>query len=837
MRPLELTLRGFQSFAGEHTFDFRDRSLLGVVGPIGSGKSSLLDGIAFALYGKTPRAGRNTRDLINQRKTTAHVELWFEVDGEIWRSVRALREKGQSAHKLYQHAGDDPESEVIERFERQTEITARIEQLLGLDFDAFNRSVFLAQNRFAEFLQATAGQRDAVLKGVFGFDRLDQMAALTKDKRDGIKAELADLERLRAEVEADRLSREEVGPALEAAGRRLGELEAGHEQGTALEAELAAAGRAAEAAVRRLKDLADIAAQLPAREQSNELLDRAAAGTGLLDSAGSAREASAAELDSARRHEREVAAATGGSEALAEARSLLERRTDLTLQIAGLERRHGEAAARVKSAGEVGSSASARATVLEGVEADSAAAVRKATDEADAADRAFHQAEHDSMAVALRKDLVEGATCPVCAQVVEVAPPAGRAAELDAAGQAVREARAAREAAQSEATGAASALAAARTEVDAAEAALATTAEVAAGAADEFGRAEASLSDLLGEIGRLISGDDPAAEIEQRRRALAEAAALVEKAGARDAAARAAYDEVRVQHDRLSSELVQLATTVATLAGQLRGDLQPGTDGDELRESLGQLRKLWEEANTAAGGEQVAAVKREAEAGASVAVLLESLGLAAGASIAEARQGAAAEQGKLAERMESLIARIARFEELEAGSADTVARLATYTTLAEDLLPARFLKFVLDEERRQLADLGSEHFERMTRGRYRFTADGEFNVADLAAAETERRAESLSGGETFLASLSLALALAEMVSRTGGRLDAFFLDEGFGSLDPEHLDLAMEGIEALVGGNRLVAVVSHVPQLRERVEDLIELDTDPITGNTVVVRP
>ena len=74
------------------------------------------------------------------------------------------------------------------------------------------------------------------------------------------------------------------------------------------------------------------------------------------------------------------------------------------------------------------------------------------------------------------------------------------------------------------------------------------------------------------------------------------------------------------------------------------------------------------------------------------------------------------------------------------------------------------------------------------------------------------------------------------MTRTGGRLDAFFLDEGFGSLDPEHLDLAMEGIEALVGGNRLVAVVSHVPQLRERVEDLIELSNDPVTGDTVVVR-
>ncbi len=100
-----------------------------------------------------------------------------------------------------------------------------------------------------------------------------------------------------------------------------------------------------------------------------------------------------------------------------------------------------------------------------------------------------------------------------------------------------------------------------------------------------------------------------------------------------------------------------------------------------------------------------------------------------------------------------------------------------------------------------------------------------------------RKADSLSGGETFLASLALALALAEIVARGGGRLDAFFLDEGFGTLDPEHLDLAMEGIESLVSeeGDRLVVVVSHVPELRHRVEDLIELDRSPTTGDTKVL--
>ena len=83
----------------------------------------------------------------------------------------------------------------------------------------------------------------------------------------------------------------------------------------------------------------------------------------------------------------------------------------------------------------------------------------------------------------------------------------------------------------------------------------------------------------------------------------------------------------------------------------------------------------------------------------------------------------------------------------------------------------------------------------------------------------------------------MALALAEMVARGGGRLDAFFLDEGFGSLDPEHLDRAMDGIGRLVANDprRLVVLVSHVEQMRETLEDLIVLDKHDLTGDTVVV--
>ena len=59
MRPRELTLEGFRSYRSSSTFDWRDRRLVGIVGPIGAGKSSILDAISFALYGKTPNVERD----------------------------------------------------------------------------------------------------------------------------------------------------------------------------------------------------------------------------------------------------------------------------------------------------------------------------------------------------------------------------------------------------------------------------------------------------------------------------------------------------------------------------------------------------------------------------------------------------------------------------------------------------------------------------------------------------------------------------------------------------------------------------------------------------------
>lgn len=101
-----------------------------------------------------------------------------------------------------------------------------------------------------------------------------------------------------------------------------------------------------------------------------------------------------------------------------------------------------------------------------------------------------------------------------------------------------------------------------------------------------------------------------------------------------------------------------------------------------------------------------------------------------------------------------------------------------------------------------------------------------------------RSVSSLSGGESFKASLSLALGLSDEIQSTSGgvKLDTMFVDEGFGSLDEESLNQAMKALLSLTDGNRLVGIISHVSELKQRIDKQIIVTKEKSGGSKVTLQ-
>ncbi|TGD20331.1 AAA family ATPase [Levilactobacillus suantsaiihabitans] len=144
-------------------------------------------------------------------------------------------------------------------------------------------------------------------------------------------------------------------------------------------------------------------------------------------------------------------------------------------------------------------------------------------------------------------------------------------------------------------------------------------------------------------------------------------------------------------------------------------------------------------------------------------------------------------------------------------------------------------RYVLQTYLRQILTVGNHRLKQLTNGRYQFVIDEaqanskkrsglEINVYDDHVGE-QRSVHTLSGGESFIASLALALALGEVIQQTTGSVDvdALFIDEGFGSLDEDALMTALESLETIEGKHRMIGIISHVSELRDQVENQLQV--------------
>ena len=149
-------------------------------------------------------------------------------------------------------------------------------------------------------------------------------------------------------------------------------------------------------------------------------------------------------------------------------------------------------------------------------------------------------------------------------------------------------------------------------------------------------------------------------------------------------------------------------------------------------------------------------------------------------------------------------------------------RAGTVKVQFEQFVQARYFERVLEAANMRLSDMSGGRFELCRRTDdtdLRSQTALDIDVLDNFTGKV-RTVQSLSGGESFKAALSLALGLSDTVQMVAGgsRVDALFIDEGFGSLDSESLNQAMDVLDRLTDGNVMVGVISHVDLLKERID-------------------
>lgn len=176
MKILSLAFANINSLKGEHRIDFTETGIardgiFAITGPTGSGKTSILDAICVALYGRTPRLGQgqSVHELMSRHSTSCRSEVEFSLpmgryrsSWEIHRASNKSSGKIQAATMRLEQLREDGQGVVL--CEKIREVLQEIEKLTGLDYERFCRSMMLAQGDFAAFLQASAASRAQLLE-------------------------------------------------------------------------------------------------------------------------------------------------------------------------------------------------------------------------------------------------------------------------------------------------------------------------------------------------------------------------------------------------------------------------------------------------------------------------------------------------------------------------------------------------------------------------------------------------------------------------------------------------------------------------------------------------
>lgn len=856
MKPLSLTMSAFGPYAGVTQLDFGKLGSEGVfliTGDTGAGKTTIFDAISFALYGEASggaerRAARSFRSDYAAAEAETYVEFFFEHRGREYRIKRApeyerrkLRGEGTTKQAAYAEFECAETGELITRIDA---VNARVGELTGLSRSQFAQTVMIAQGDFLKILNAKSEDRKRLFQKLFDTEvfagiqqRLKDMNGECAQAVERINAlSEAELARLKDDMDFARAKelrelRTDVRRMDKLPGLLEERLRARRER---LDAAMAAAAQGEQRA-------ALLSAQLAEARHTNRELDERDKLVRELEKMNASGEAAAAQ-EKKLTHAR-CAARLAGAEALLKKWTAESAENAAQLSAAEQALKKGEAAqeewaARRASAEKELEGAEALKDGLRRMaeaipllmNAAAGAAALEAQREAtklcleesrrrDAEYTAVKERFYASQAGLLAAELKAGQPCPVCGATEHPAP--ARPASEPATKEQLERADGERRMAEARVHAAAAEAAKRQAELESAKGRLEALGFTGGESAQEL---EGECARTRAEIQRREAAAKRArAESETALAALSRAKAALENAEKRRADIEAALD---AQQAEFAAGLSALGFAGAEEYERAK---MPARDMDaldaQLRARRERLRSLTDRLE-ALTEKLTGAERAELEALEATAAAAQRASRAAGEAAAAMKSAAAADEEA-----------IARIRELSARRAEAQRRWAVvkevYDTVSGQVsrrVKISFETYVQQYYFKQVIAAANKRLTVLTDGMFVLRVKEEArNMRSQAGLDLDvldrstglwRDVSTLSGGESFMASLALALGLADTVqSRSGGvRLDAMFIDEGFGTLDENSLRQAMELLTRLAGGRRLVGVISHMAELKERID-------------------
>ncbi len=928
MRVERIRIRSLASLRGPQTaIDLAgpalgEAGLIAITGPTGSGKSTVLDALCLALYGRTPRLDRQAGELLSRDATEGSAEVDLRLDdGSCWTAAWQLRRMRSGELSRPSMQVRDAQGSVV--VEGVLAVAAWVTQRLGLSFDQFRGVVMLPQFEFARFLSGDDNDRSALLEKLTGTgiyarisreafvrhqratttvalhaERIRAISVLSETERSTLAERLASIDQAMAGATRRRdqalaamawwRERQRLEAELAAADQLLGEAQRAQDlaEGDAVRLTLAEAAEGYAAALALLDRAEGESARLVLAQPQAEALHHAAATRlaqattallaawyALLSAAEAAVHLAAvdhacAELDATALLPSQDAA----REARAMAGEIQRRHADMSEAEKRLRACAGESLAAVDS--------DALPAALAAITSTAGHAAATASAEAAVARARRDLAVAQARAAELRGVLRAGEPCPLCGSLEH--PGAGHsvvggvAATESALAEAERRERRARdtEALSARAAAAAAeamvALQAARQRLDVArqaqltaqDAARMAIADLAARLGETRPQQAATWLDALpgriamattrrqqafgltaaveelrpfipsGSSAAAVPVGDPIAPVRQFLRRFVDEHAACDRTDAERMRLRSASTEALHQTTTRHDELIAALTgsPFKDLAG-LRAARMPG---DERLHLAGRLRLAQQQLAVASGSRLTAGDRYANQAACPLpqidfaATLAETT--AAEEGLARLHHAFGADRGAR-ERDDAQRQRLAELQREAVPLQEAAAQSAALYELIGHKEGASFRRFAQALTLDQLLQLANLRLQSLA-PRYALVrvpvAVGEqvsldLDVIDHDQADERRSVATLSGGETFLVSLALALALADL--QGGGiRLGTLFIDEGFGSLDPAALERCLAILERLQQeqGTQIV-VISHVGALHERLAHRIEV--------------